>query len=62
MGSLEEDTDNGINKGTNKGSRLANVRTGIKENFILIILIMLVAINLFILTNKGRDKEKVEKN
>ena len=59
---LEKSKDLGIlNKDINKGSRLANVYTGIKENFILIILIMLVAINLFILINKGRDKEKVEK-
>lgn len=46
----------------NKGSRLEKVYTGVKENFILIISTMLVAINLFILINKGRDKEKVEKN
>lgn len=45
----------------NKGSRLEKVYTGVKENFILIISTMLVAINLFILINKGRDKEKVEK-
>lgn len=60
--SLDEDVDKTAKIRTNKIASLANVRTGIKENFILIILIMLVAINLFILINKGRDKEKVEKN
>lgn len=59
---MDDDIDGATKIKTNKLASLANVRTGIKENFILIILIMLVAINLFILTNKGRDKEKVEKN
>lgn len=62
LGNLDDDIDGATKIKTNKLASLANVRTGIKENFILIILIMLVAINLFILTNKGRDKEKVEKN
>lgn len=46
-------------KAKNKKKISAVVATGIKENFILLILIILVARRLFILINNSRDKEKV---
>ena len=46
-------------KAKNKKNSRAIVATGIKENFILFILIALVATRLFILINNSRDKEKV---
>lgn len=46
-------------KSKNKKNSRAIVATGIKENFILLILIILVARRLFILINNSRDKEKV---
>ena len=46
-------------KAKNKKNSRAIVATGIKENFILLILIILVARRLFILINNSRDKEKV---
>lgn len=46
-------------KAKNKKKISAVVATGIKENFILLILIILVARRLFILINNSKDKEKV---
>ena len=46
-------------KAKNKKKISAVVATGIKENFILLILIILVARRLFILINNSRDIEKV---
>lgn len=46
-------------KAKNKKKISAVVATGIKENFILLILIILVARRLYILINNSRDKEKV---
>lgn len=46
-------------KAKNKKNSRAIVATGIKENFILLILIILVATRLFILINNSKDIEKV---